>query len=434
VSATAAGTAEPTRSAAGGGRPLGASFDKRGLTVLGAGHVCVDMCQGAVPALLPFFIAAHGWSYGQAAALVLAATIGSSIVQPAFGHWADRVSLPWLMPAGVTVAILGIALAGVLPTYAGVLAVIAVSGFGVGAFHPEAARYANYVSGSRRATGMSMFSLGGNIGFALGPAIVTPAVLLLGLSGTLVIAPLGLAVAAVLVRETPRLRTFQPGGGGAPGDPDAPAAWGPFSRLVGAITARSAVYFGLQTFIPLWFVAHLGTSKALGNAALIAMLVAGAIGTIFGGRLADRIGRRPVLIGSMVLQLPLLFAFLAVGPAGAIAVAALIGLVTISTFSVTVVMGQEYLPGRLGLASGVTLGLAIGIGGVWASVLGVIADRFGLTTVMDIIAVLPLVGLALALTLPRNAPGAPPPPTPRRRSGRRSVPTPRATSAAGSAT
>ena len=383
------------------------NLDRRGLFVLATGHVCVDLCQGAVPALLPFFIAAHGWSYGQAAALVLAVTIGSSVVQPAFGHWADKVSLPWLMPGGVVVAIGGIALAGVLPSYGAVFAVIAVSGFGIGAFHPEAARFANYVSGDRRATGMSMFSLGGNIGFALGPAIITPAVLLLGLSGTLVVLPLGIVVAFVVARDMPRLRTFQPGGDGPPGDPDAPAAWGPFARLGGAVSARSAVYFGLQTFIPLWLVDHLGASKALGNAALISMLAAGAIGTVVGGRLADRIGRRPVLIGSMALQLPLVALLLAAGPEASIAVAALIGMVTISTFSVTVVMGQEYLPGRVGLASGVTLGLAIGLGGVWASVLGLVADSFGLTTVMDIIAVLPLVGLALALSLPKTAPGTP---------------------------
>jgi FSR family fosmidomycin resistance protein-like MFS transporter len=411
---------------------MSTGLDKRGLFVLAGGHVSVDLCQGAVPALLPFFIAQHGWSYGQAAALVLAATIGSSVVQPAFGHWADRVSVPWLMPGGVAVAIVGIAFAGVLPSYAAVFAAITISGLGVGAFHPEAARFANYVSGSRRATGMSMFSLGGNIGFALGPAIVTPAVLLLGLPGTLVVLPLGLVVAVVVARENERLRTFQPGGGGPPGDPGAPAAWGPFARLGGAITARSAVYFGLQTFIPLWLVDHLGASKALGNAALISMLAAGALGTLLGGRLADRIGRRPVLIGSMALQLPLLVALLAVGPAGAIAVAALIGMVTIATFSVTVVMGQEYLPGRVGLASGVTLGLAIGLGGVWASILGVVADSFGLTTVMDIIAILPLAGLALALSLPRTAPRTAA--TPRQPSGRPSGPTPRATSGAASGT
>jgi len=405
-------------------------LDQRGLGVLGLGHASVDLCQGAVPALLPFFIAEHGWSYGQAAALVLAATIGSSIVQPAFGHWADKVSLPWLMPAGVAAGLGGLALSGVAESYGLVFAAIAVSGFGVGAFHPEAARFANYVSGDRRATGMSMFSLGGNIGFALGPAIITPAVLLLGLSGTLVVVPIGVIVAIVVARETERLRTFQPGGGAtAPGDPDAPEAWGPFARLGGAIASRSAVYFGLQTFIPLWLVDHLGASKALGNAALISMLAAGAIGTLAGGRLADRIGRRPVLVGSMALQLPLVFLLIAVGPTAAVAVAALIGIVTIGTFSVTVVMGQEYLPGRVGLASGVTLGLAIGLGGVWASALGLVADSFGLTTVMDVIAVLPLVGFALALSLPRTAPGTPVA-TPRRPSGRRSAPTRRATSAA----
>jgi FSR family fosmidomycin resistance protein-like MFS transporter len=135
------------------------------------------------------------------------------------------------------------------------------------------------------------------------------------------------------------------------------------------------------------------------------MLVAGALGTLAGGRLVDRVGRRPVLLGSIALQLPLLVLFVLAGSAAAVALLALVGFVTIATFSVTVLMGQEYLPRRLGIASGVTLGLAIGLGGLAASALGVLADAAGLPAVMWTIAALPLPMLALTLSLPREGRG-----------------------------
>src|SRR5436305_3508742 len=152
-------------------------IDRRGIGVLSAGHACVDMCQGAVPALLPFLVAQRGYSYGAASALVLAATVASSIVQPLFGLASDRRSMPWLMPAGLLVAGIGLAVAGLVHPYGLTFAAITLSGLGVAAYHPEASPYANYVSGRRRATGMSLFSVGGNAGFALGPLVVTPLLL-----------------------------------------------------------------------------------------------------------------------------------------------------------------------------------------------------------------------------------------------------------------
>lgn len=384
------------------------AIDRRALGSLAFGHAAADLCQGAVPALLPFLIAARGYSFAAAGVLVLAATIGSSIVQPVFGALSDRLTLPWLMPVGVLVAGVGVALIGLMPSFGLTVAVTTISGLGVAAFHPEGARYANYSSGERRGTGMSLFSVGGNSGFALGPVLVTPAVLLFGLSGTLVLLILPAVASVVLVRELAHLGRRRRAAARAEAAKEAKDEgagtdrWGPFSRLGGVIALRSGVYFGLQAFVPLWFIHHLGTSKTAGNGALTAMLIAGAVGTLAGGRLVDRIGRRPVLLGSCALQLPLLVAFVLSGSAIAAALLAVIGFVTIATFSVTVVMGQEYLPRRLGVASGVTLGLAIGIGGLEASALGVLADAAGLEAVMWTIAALPIPALLLALTLPKE--------------------------------
>ncbi|MEA2380865.1 MAG: transporter, family, fosmidomycin resistance protein [Solirubrobacteraceae bacterium] len=396
------------------------SLDRRAMAVLSLGHGCVDLCQGALPALLPFLIAAHHWSYGQASALVLGATVSSSIVQPLFGHLSDGRSLPWLLPGGVVLAAIGISLAGIAESYWLTFGVVVVSGLGVAAYHPEASRFANYVAGPRRATAMSLFSVGGNAGLALGPAIVTPLALAFGLSGTPLVAVLPLAVAVLIAFELRRLVGFRPAAPAAGVDTTEatePDEWRPFIRLTLAIAARSVVFFGLTTLVPLYFVGELHASEGTANTALTVMLASGAVGTLVGGRLADRFSRRIVLRVSLGVLTPLLVVMLSGGVGVAIGALALIGAATIATFSVTVVMGQEYLPGRLGVASGVTLGLSIGVGGFAAAGLGALADATSLRTALEVVAVLPLPALALALSLPegrarlrgRARPGAPAP-------------------------
>src|SRR5919204_3344393 len=265
------------------GSAMRTEIDRRGLGALALGHFCADMAQGALPALLPFLIAAHHWSYGAASALVLAATVASSVIQPLFGHASDGRPLPWLMPVGVLLGGIGIALAGVLGTYAGVFAVVVVSGLGVAAFHPEASRFANVVSGSRQATGMSLFSVGGNAGFAAGPILVTPLVLALGLPGGLFLAVLPAVAALVLARELGRLVEMRAAPRSARAAAPGPDRWGPFARLSAVVAVRTGVYFGLMTFVPLYYASSLGQSKAAGNTALSVMLAAGAIGTLIGG-------------------------------------------------------------------------------------------------------------------------------------------------------
>jgi FSR family fosmidomycin resistance protein-like MFS transporter len=379
-----------------------AGVDRRAMARLSAGHLFTDVSQGSVPALLPFL---HHLSYASASALVLAATISSSVIQPVFGHLSDKRSLTWLMPLGPALGGLGIALAGWAPTYPLTFLAIVLSGIGVASFHPEGSRFANYVSGARRASGMSLFSVGGNVGFALGPVLVTPLMLAFGLHGTAFVLIPTWAAAALLVHELPRLRSFRTDVvGGRVRRDEHHEEWRPFAILSGVIALRSFVYFGMVTFIPLYYVHVLHAGKAFGNAALAAMLLGGAVGTLIGGPLADRFGRRAVLMGSMATLPPLIAAFLLSGPGLALVFAIVVGAATIATFAVTIVMGQEYLPGRLGVSSGVTIGLSIGLGGVGAPLLGLIGDAHGLRAVFETIATLPVLALALTFALPRGMP------------------------------
>jgi FSR family fosmidomycin resistance protein-like MFS transporter len=311
------------------------------------------------------------------------------------------------MPLGPALGGLGVALVGFAPTYGLTFAAVLLSGIGVAAFHPEGSRFANYVSGPRRASGMSLFSVGGNVGFALGPVLVTPLMLAFGPHGTVFVLIPTAAMGLILAADLPRLRSFRTDVvKGRVQKQAGHEAWGPFTLLAGVIALRSFVYFGFVTFIPLYYVHVLHTSKALGNTTLAVMLLGGAVGTLIGGPLADRFGRRAVLAGSMVALPPLIGAFLVTGPALGIVVTAVAGAATVATFAVTIVMGQEYLPGRLGVSAGVTIGLSIGLGGVGAPLLGLLADAHGLRAVFEAMAALPVLALVLTAVLPARAPAA----------------------------
>jgi MFS transporter, FSR family, fosmidomycin resistance protein len=377
-----------------------AEIDKRAMAALSSGHAATDFAGGALPALLPFFVERFDLSYTLAALLMLASAFSSSVIQPFFGIWSDRRGGIWLLPAGVAVAGIGIALAADAPSYWLVLAFVLVSGVGVAAYHPEGSKFAAYTSGRKRASAMSLFSIGGNLGYALGAAAATPLVLWLGLRGGLLLAVPGLLVAGLLVALVRYLAGFVPERSaqqGAVGE-DRPGA---LALLLGVIALRSTGWFGLVTFVPLWAIS-LGHSKAYGNQLLTLMLLAGVVGTLGAGPLADRVGRRPVLIGSIAVTAPLTVVFVAVGGVvGAIALA-LVGACVIGTFGVTMVMSQEYLPRRIGLASGLSIGMSIGLGGIAAVALGALADTVDLRTSLYVCAAAPVAAVALAAFLPSS--------------------------------
>lgn len=377
--------------------------NRKSVALLTAGHFFTDLSQGAVPALLPFFVAERDFSYAAAAGIVFAATVASSVVQPLFGGLADRLSSPWLLPAGIFCGGLGLAAAGIFTSYALVFLAVALSGIGVAAFHPEAARRVNLAAGEELGTSMGMFAVGGNAGFAVGPLLTTGLLVFLGLKGTLLLLVPAAAMSVLLVVKLPQHPKHQCTEEQRPTVVCVAArdAWRPFGLLTAIVVCRSIVFFGLATFLPLYWINVLDQSEAAGGTALSVMVAAGAFGPLLGGRLADRHGHRVVILVGMGVLTPLVISLTAVTSSGlATALLVPIGLALFAPFSVMVVMGQEYLPNRPGLASGVTLGLAVSIGGIATPLFGWLADQNGIQAAFTGLAFLPILATGLALTLP----------------------------------
>ena len=371
------------------------------MAALSAGHFATDFAGGALPALLPFFVARFDLSYTLAALVMLASALSSSVIQPAFGLWSDRKGALWLLPVGVALAGIGMALAADAPSYALVLALVVVSGLGTAAYHPEGSKFAAYVSGERRASGMSLFSIGGNLGYATSPLVTTQLVLAFGLAGGVLLAVPALVVAAALVAATPFLRSFVPTAASRSrvhAGENRPRALG---LLLAVIACRSVAWFGLVTFVPLWYVA-LGHSEAYGNRVLGVMLLAGGVGTLAAGPIADRVGRRPVVVASAVATPVLIVVFVVAGGVLGIAALALVGISVVGTYGVTGVMGQEYLPRQIGVASGLVIGLSIGIGGIGAVAVGGVADAVDLRTAFYVCAAVSALAVAFAALLPSS--------------------------------
>ncbi|MFE0257820.1 MFS transporter [Streptomyces sp. NPDC059010] len=364
----------------------------RAITLLSLGHACVDVYQGAVAALVPYFVAERAYSYAAASGVVLAASLLSSVVQPLFGALTDRWAMPWLLPLSALTGGIGVALSGVTDSYALTLAVVAVSGIGVAAYHPEAARAARDAAHGSH-TAMGWFSLGGNVGFALAPPLVAVVVATggLGASPLLVVpAVVGAALCAAAVRSAGR----RDGGGGrgvSVGSDD----WASFLRLSGAIVCRSIVFVGLSAFVSLYVRQRTGGADVAGTVALCVLYAGGAVGTVAGGRLADRYGRLAVVRHAYVLTVLAVAGVVLVPGQAVYLFVALTSAGLYVPFSLHVTLGQDYLPRRVGTASGVTLGLTVSVGGLAAPVIGALADAASLRTALATLIVLPALGRLL---------------------------------------
>jgi FSR family fosmidomycin resistance protein-like MFS transporter len=377
---------------------------RRTVVLLSFGHLITDINQGALPALLPFLISEYHLSYTAAAFVIFASNIASTVVQPLFGHLADRTTAPWLMPAGIVLAGVGVAVTGFVSGYVWVLVAVMASGIGVAAFHPQGAQLVNRVAGDKKATAMSIFGVGGTLGFALGPIIGTAALLHWGMKGSAILVIPAVAMAAILAwqlsAETVEENRAETGkvhvSTEKPRD-----SWGSFARLTAAVVARAILFYGLNTFVPLYWIHVLNRSKASGALALTLFALAGVVGNLFGGRLADRFGHTRIALGGFCVLIPLIPALVEVhSEPAALALLVLIGMALSTTYSPLIILGQKYLPNRIGLSSGVTLGIAVTIGGVATPLLGQVADHYGLWAALAVMGFVPILSTGLALTLP----------------------------------
>jgi FSR family fosmidomycin resistance protein-like MFS transporter len=320
----------------------------------------------------------------------------------------------------VGIAALGITTMGVVPSYAACLLLVTVGSLGIAAFHPQAYKSTHLVSGDRPATGMAIFAVGGNIGHAVGPIFITSIILAFGLRGAYLGMLPGLLVAAALLWVIPANRHRLIRRRGAPaGTPSAEAAdgpvgaaahppipWGPLTLLMTVVIVRSWGQVALTSYIPLFSRDYLGEPPIVGSTVLLVYLGAGAAGTLVGGPVADRYGARMTLAVTMLLSTPLMFAFPHLRGLLAMVVIGLTGFLIISTFALTIVIAQALLPTRGGVAAGLVFGFAVGSGGIGVTMLGAVADAWGLFVAMHVLAAVPVLAVPFVWALPADVRGA----------------------------
>lgn len=371
------------------------------LSLLALGHMVIDINQGATVAILPFLKAALGLSYAGAGTIILVANLTSSVIQPFFGYLSDRLSRRWFLPVSVFVSGFGIALMGIAPSYAVILFLVVLSGLGVAAYHPEGYKAASEVAGDRKATGLSIFSIGGNAGFALGPPIMTALVTGFGLSGSLGMLLPSLAASVLLMSVLPMLARPAQKKTAAPARTSGRETMvGAMALLMFVVIIRSWTQLGFTTFIPFFYIDYLGADPRLVGPLLFVFLGAGAVGTLVGGPIADRWGARRFMASVFFLATPLAVGFLFARGIWSFVLLGGLGFVLVSTFTVSVVLAQAYLPRHLALAAGLAVGFAIGAGGVGAALLGWVADHWGLVATLGVASAMPVLGFVATLFLP----------------------------------
>ncbi|GAA0076478.1 MFS transporter [Clostridium sp. CTA-5] len=381
-------------------------MNKKFIRLFAAGHLVTDIYQGALPAMLPFLISEKNLSYAAAAFLIFAANASSSIIQPLFGIYADKISLPWALGTGVLLGGIGIGLSGIISSYNVIFALVALSGIGIALYHPEGARLTNKFSGENKTTAVSEFAAGGNIGFALGPIITTIVLSFCGLNGTIILCIPAIIMGIILLYQS---RHFSYGEHEKVSEDNSinykkeakVDDWRGFGRLTVTLLCRSTVFFGINTFLALYFVHVLKQSEVYGSIALSTLIVVGAVGTLFSGKLADKVGNKKIIILGYSGLFPLLIAFLNIKNPIIVSIILIpLGFFLYMPYSPMVALGQKYLPNHVGLASGVTMGLGVTMGGIVSPILGWVSDNYGIHTALSALIIMPIFAVVLARKLP----------------------------------
>ena len=379
---------------------------------LAFGHMVTDMQAGALPIVLPQLKDAFSLSYSQLAFIILLQNLMSSVIQPAFGYITDMRSLPRLLPVCAAAAIAGFATIGWVPTYGLLLLNVILLGLASATFHPQASKTTNFLSDdSNRTSNMGIFSIGGNLGLAAGSVSMS---FLLGLDGgirnTLYMA-LPAIVAFLLVQkgmnsfirvnrehELTRKQVQEKSA-------TVPLPVTALCLILFYIFMRSSIHSGISTYLPIFFIKFRDFSTAAAGSLVTAFLMGGVIGTYIGAILSDRLGAKKILLGSILLSIPGI-GLITVANSQFMALAAVFaaGFCLIGSFATTTIFVQSLMPDNVGMASGLAIGLSVGMGGFGVTILGFLADHFGLPFVMNLLVWLPAAAAlaVIRISIPEN--------------------------------
>ncbi len=377
-----------------------ASGDKLANYMAMIGHACTDINQGAMSAILPFLVA-DGYSYTSAVMLIFAANIVSAVIQPLFGFLSDRRPCPWFMAMGVALAGIGICGIGFSPSMGFTIASAVVSGFGVAMFHAEGGRISNLAAGERKGNGMSIFAVGGNIGFFAGPIMAALALTAFGMHGLVIFVFPTIACAIALVMCNRRFVALGSAGAAAGDAAHMREHWGMFGLVMGVLSLRSILSSGFMAFIPLFLMDVLGQTKTASSLAISLFSVAGIVATAISGRCSEKVGAHRLCIACLLgtAACAVVFAFNGSSVALALVLTALLSIGVDLFYPSMVAVGMGYIPRHLGSASGLCYGVAICMGGAAEPFLGMAGDAYGLLPVLLALAACAAAGGILSMVV-----------------------------------
>ena len=374
----------------------------RPLMTLMLGHFTVDMYVGILPVLYPLLIQRFALNLTTVGLVTLAYSGMASLTQPFFGWVADRfgtrfigLALSW---TALTFATIGFA-----PSFPVLLLLAAAAGVGSGAYHPLGALTANQViPDGQRNTAMAVYSSGGTIGVALGPLAGIVLFGLFGLRGTALMVLPGLGIAAWMLREMRGSTAGRPRRTDHAGRVGAPVPLAPLLTVIGVVMSRTCTIYVIESFVPTWYK-QLGYGPSFYGPLATTVVLASAAGTLGCGSLADRYGRRTVVLASLALSVPALALFTTVTGPSAFISAALVGLLAASTTPLMLVTAQQLMAGWAGMASGLILGLGFVTGAVGVPITGALGDAFGIENALRLQVLLVIATIGLAWRLPTEA-------------------------------
>ena len=375
---------------------------------LAIGHLVTDMQAGALPIVLPHLKELFSLSYAQMATIVLTQNITSSVIQPVFGYITDKRSLPALLPYCAALAGAGFAAVGWISSYALLLLTVIIIGVSSASYHPQASKTVNFLSDENsKAQNMGLFSLGGNAGMAAGSMMMT---FLIGMSGglhnTMYFVLPGILVFCFMMHYMPEYKrvnlehSLKRAAAKAKGNAEKLSYFG-LVMVLFFIFMRSTIHTGISTYLPLFFMKFRDAEPVFASLLVTVFLLGGVAGTYIGAVLSDKLGARAIIIGSMVLSIPPIWALDKVSTEFTIVTAvALAGFFIIGSNATTIVLAQTMLPNNVGMAAGLTIGFSVGLGGLGVTILGVMADNYGLPFVIQLLTWLSVGATLMTVKIP----------------------------------